>query len=51
LADAYAWGKEKKNEIVPDFNQAFQQATERYYGADHARTQKVKEMLNVDGPA
>jgi hypothetical protein len=51
LRESYNWGKEKKNEIVPEFNQAFQQATERYYGADHARTQKIKEMLAADGDA
>ena len=38
LRESYRWGKEKKAEIVPDFNQAFQQATEQYYGADHERT-------------
>jgi limonene 1,2-monooxygenase len=48
LRESYQWGKEKKNEIVPEFNQAFQQATERYYGADHARTRKITKMLNTE---
>jgi limonene 1,2-monooxygenase len=46
LRESYEWGRVRKSEIIPEFHQAFLQSTERYYGSEHARTKKIKEMLD-----
>ena len=48
LRESYAWGRDRKEHIVPEFNQAFLDSTKKYFGDEHARTQRMKEMLGLD---